>query len=124
MTDNAKELLALADRLDRAIAIDKGDREFTCEDAGYFSILRAFYPKQIAAMSDALRLSARQQASVEDVARSLCKADGTAQCAAICLSYSSTSTTNGKCPEAKRIWGHKCRALLAEYDIFEKVGRP
>jgi hypothetical protein len=142
MTDNAKELLALADCPvglfmkddELCLKTEYGDNNGRI-DAYIVSTGEFFWggtskpqdqrkvlvqPVEV----DALHFSARQQASVEEVAHSLCKADGTAQCAAICLSHFSTSTTGGKCPEAARVWGHKCRALLAKYDIFEKVSRP
>ena len=49
---------------------------------------------------------------VEAAAKAMCKADGTAQCAAICLSYSSHFTRNGECPEAFRVHGRKARTAL------------
>jgi len=49
-------------------------------------------------------------AVIEAMARAMCKCNGTAQCAAICLSYSATTTRNGKCPEAVRVHGRDARA--------------
>ena len=49
-------------------------------------------------------------AVIEVMARAMCKCNGTAQCAAICLSYSATTTRNGKCPEAVRVHGRDARA--------------
>lgn len=39
--------------------------------------------------------------------RAACAAQGTAQCAAICLTHTATFTRNGQCPEALRVWGDK-----------------
>jgi hypothetical protein len=52
-------------------------------------------------------------AQVERACRAICKSEGTAQCAAICLSYFASSTSDGKCPEAVLVWGRKVRAVLA-----------
>lgn len=73
----------------------------------------------IAAMAIIDRLAASPPAEVseEELARTLCRADGTGQCAAICLSHSSNSTSGGKCPEANRIWRHKASALLSQFII-------
>lgn len=35
----------------------------------------------------------------------LCRRRGTGQCALICLSHSSNTTTRGNCPEAINVWG-------------------
>ncbi len=58
--------------------------------------------------------------SKADICATLCKAHGTAQCAAICMSHSSLHTTDGCCPEAKRVWVHKARALLSQFDVRRK----
>lgn len=58
--------------------------------------------------------------SEADICSTLCKAHGTAQCAAICMSHSSLHTTDGCCPEAKRVWAHKARALLSQFDVRRK----
>ena len=50
--------------------------------------------------------------AIEAVARALCRADGTAQCAAICLSHFASSTSDGKCPEALLVWKRKAEAPL------------
>ena len=47
----------------------------------------------------------------EPIARAMCRAEGTAQCAAICLSYFASATRDGQCPEATVVWGHKARAV-------------
>jgi hypothetical protein len=89
MTDNAKELLALADRLDK----------YAQRGANY----DANCAMRKAAI--ALRLSARQQASVEEIDQLL-------------MGTCSVNMTYGACQrqaERSRV------ALLAKYDIFEKV---
>jgi hypothetical protein len=50
---------------------------------------------------------------IEAAARALCRAEGTAQCAAICLSHFASSTSDGKCPEALLVWKHKSEATIA-----------
>lgn len=60
--------------------------------------------------------------AIEAATRAMCKADGTAQCAAICLSHFSISTTGGQCPEATRVWRHKARAALAAVDKIRAEG--
>ena len=62
------------------------------------------------------------RALLEIVVRAICKSEGTAQCAAICLSHSSLNTTNGRCPEAMRVWGRKASAAIAAIDKVRKEG--
>lgn len=45
-----------------------------------------------------------ERASRPEEAAQLCKKLGTGQCAAICLQHVSIHTTDGKCPEASRVW--------------------
>lgn len=59
---------------------------------------------------------------IEAAARGMCKNEGTAQCAPICLSHFSIHTTNGQCPEAIRIWGRKARAAIAAADKVRAEG--
>lgn len=49
----------------------------------------------------------------EQIAGALCKADGTSQCAAICLSRFASHNRDGRCSDAIRVWGHKADAILA-----------
>ena len=42
----------------------------------------------------------------EQQAQAFCKRMGTGQCAALCLTHSSLHTSDGKCPEAVRVWMH------------------
>lgn len=51
----------------------------------------------------------------------LCRAHGTAQCAALCLTHSSLGTTDGQCPEQLIVWGHKARAIAAETEEWPDV---
>jgi len=46
------------------------------------------------------------------IAQAICKADGTKQCAAICLTHSCLIPA-GQCPEARHVWGRKASAVLA-----------
>lgn len=48
-----------------------------------------------------------------EIETALCKSHGTAQCAAICLSHFASSTTNGQCPEKKRVYKRQTDAILA-----------
>ena len=120
MTDNAKELLALADRLDK----------YAQRGANY----DANCAMRKAAI--ALRLSARQQASVEEVARMLCNADGhdpdSVETFGIRTIRHGRRTDTGHddrhghredCDSWPLWHGYEpiARALLAKYDIFEKV---
>ena len=89
MTDNAKELLALADRLDK----------YAQRGANY----DANCAMRKAAI--ALRLSARQQASVEEIDQLLMGA----------CSVNMTYEACQRQAERSRV------ALLAKYDIFQKV---
>lgn len=75
----------------------------------------------LAGIIDRLTKSSPAEVSEDELARTLCCADGTGQCAAICLSHSSIFTSDGKCPEANRIWRHKARALLAKFTIGRRV---
>lgn len=59
---------------------------------------------------------------IEAAARAMCKAEGTAQCAAICLSHFSINTTDGRCPEAMRVWRNKARAALTAADKMRADG--
>jgi len=45
---------------------------------------------------------------IEAMARAMCAAEGTSQCAAICLSHSAVFNRGGKCEDAVRV--HKTRA--------------
>jgi hypothetical protein len=40
----------------------------------------------------------------EAEARERCRKQGTAQCAAICLSHTATFTRDGQCPHAVEVW--------------------
>lgn len=44
------------------------------------------------------------KADTPEEAAAFCKKLGTGQCAAICLSHMSNTTTGGNCPEAPRVW--------------------
>lgn len=44
------------------------------------------------------------RANSDAEAETLCRRLGTGQCAAICLSHLSGSTTDGQCPERLRVW--------------------
>jgi len=96
--DNAKELLALADRIERR-GVDHIGIAFGL-DSDYRRIV-----------IDVLRLSARQQASVEEVAQ--------------ILDPSAFVDLGPGFKRAQKIEMElvtlKARALLAKYDIFEKV---
>ena len=82
------------------------------EDAGYSTNGRTLLDAVKHMAKDATPLPVAEDA-VERVCVELCKAEGTAQCAAICLSHFSSSTSNGKCPEAKHVWGYKAKALAS-----------
>ncbi len=45
--------------------------------------------------------------------RGICAALKTGQCAPVCLSHFSTSTTKGQCPEAPRVWKTHATAAVA-----------
>ena len=49
----------------------------------------------------------------EEIASALCKADGTSQCAAICLTRFARDNREGKCTDALRVWGRNADAILA-----------
>jgi hypothetical protein len=49
----------------------------------------------------------KAKASTEEEARDFCRKMGTGQCAAICLSHMSSTTSDGRCPEALRVWSRK-----------------
>lgn len=53
---------------------------------------------------------------LRDACRAICKQQATGQCAALCLSHFSTSTTKGQCPEAVRIWKHIAAAVIQSLD--------
>ena len=100
MTDNAKELLALAAELHLLSLGEWAD--------GLIGI-----PIAMQKASDMLeRLSARQQASVEEVARS------------IAFQEWPLARTDERAKWVETHWQRyapEARALLAKYDIFEKV---
>lgn len=50
-----KAVDVLADRIERAGMIENGETAFTSDDAGYASILKAFYPQDRAVLIAALR---------------------------------------------------------------------
>lgn len=58
--------------------------------------------------------------AIEAVARALCKRQGTAQCAAICLSYFASDTREGKCPKALRVWGSQAEGAVECIIAFVK----
>lgn len=62
MTDNRDELMALAERIDRAFEIAAGRREFTRDDHGYASVVKAFSRKDGQAIVSALRSAAASAA--------------------------------------------------------------
>lgn len=42
--------------------------------------------------------------SLEKICQGLCRAEGTGQCAPLCLTHASIHTTGGMCPERTKIW--------------------
>lgn len=60
MPGTAEALLALANRIERAGKIERGEIRFDRCDAGYYSILKAFYPKDREMMVAALRWQATE----------------------------------------------------------------
>jgi hypothetical protein len=127
MTDNAKELLARLDRWIEHFGKPTGNgRANPDNDMIYL----------LSDCRDALCLSARQQASVEEVARMLCNADGhdpdSVETFGIRTIRHGRRTDTGHddrhghredCASWPLWHGYEpiARALLAKYDIFEKV---
>jgi hypothetical protein len=127
--DTAKELLALADDLSDYIKRYSGDWSAASPTISW---------DELHAVVSALRLSARQQASVEEVARMLCNADGhdpdNVETFGIRTIRHGRRTDTGHddrhghredCTSWPLWRGYEpiARALLAKYDIFEKVER-
>lgn len=65
-------------------------------------------------MTDILTSAGIDEASlVNAMARRMCAANGTSQCAAICLSFSAQFNRNGQCSEATRVHKQAARGALS-----------
>ncbi len=83
------------------------------EESPIVAALKAALPHILAALTESA-----EPLLEGGIPRVLCRQHGTGQCAPICLSHMSTTTTSGKCPEAPRIWHRQTVA------IYEAVVAP
>lgn len=53
--------------------------------------------------------------AIEAACRERCRREGTAQCAARCLEFFASSTTDGRCPHTVDVWGKHLTPAIAAY---------